>query len=62
MEEQNETAEDPVEEASSPLKTGWKETLAINVLEEKALYKFEGKDGEAEYLFISMQKTKRKQR
>ena len=50
VEELEEIAEDPVKEASLMLKTDGKETFAIDLLEAEALYKFEGKDGEEEYL------------
>lgn len=49
-EEQEEILEDSVEEASLLLQTDGKETLGIDLLEERALYKFEGKEGEEEYL------------
>ena len=48
--EQGETTGDSVEGVSQILKTDGKETLGIDLLEEKALYKFEGKDGEGEYI------------
>lgn len=49
-EAKEEVAEDLVEEASSTLNTDGKETLAIDLLEEKALYKFEGVEEGAAYL------------
>ena len=50
VEAQEEIAENTIEGAILTLKTGGKETLSIDLLEEEALYKFEGKEGEEEYL------------
>ena len=47
---QEEIPENLPEETTFALKTDGKETVPIDLLEEKALYKFEGKEGEAEYL------------
>ena len=40
---------DLVEESSTTLQKDGKETLAIDLLEEKAMYTFEGKQGNEEY-------------
>lgn len=49
-EEREEILEVSAEEASLFLETDGKETLDIDLLEEKALYKFEGIEGEEEYI------------